>query len=329
MKKVLSYTFVFIMVISFSAFGLSGVGHACDECDPDDGCSIGLPQPTPPAGNQQPTQSPAPTQPPVISPQPTQAPVVTPQPTLPAGNQAQPTPPAGNQAQPTLPAGNQAQPTPPAQNQPTPTPPAQNQGQGSASVTPTVQINDPSLAQWARDGVTRAVAAGVVPQALQSLFGQEITRAEFSALIVAVFEAYTGEEIQQRRTFSDTTDANVEKLAGLGIVNGVGGDRFDPNASLNRQMAAVITVNLFDALEIYLPKESATFADIGVIANWAREAVGQVQAAEIMLGTGDKRFDPLQVFSRQQAIVVLMRLCDFVEPMLGSLEDAIQAANNR
>ena len=55
------------------------------------------------------------------------------------------------------------------------------------------------------------------------------TQAEFYALATALYETGTGSPITQRVTFSDTSDVNVEKIAALEMVNGVGNDRFDPD----------------------------------------------------------------------------------------------------
>jgi len=53
------------------------------------------------------------------------------------------------------------------------------------------------------------------------------TRAEFATIAVVLLEHFTG-PITKRSTFTDTTGINVEKAAYLGIVNGVGNNRFDP-----------------------------------------------------------------------------------------------------
>jgi hypothetical protein len=100
------------------------------------------------------------------------------------------------------------------------------------------------LSGWAAEQVHAAIAMGLVPTNLQSNYQNPITRAEFTALAVALYEIVTGSEITERATFDDTNDLNVQKMGGLGIVSGVGNGYFNPNDTLTREQAAAILVRL-------------------------------------------------------------------------------------
>ena len=179
-----------------------------------------------------------------------------------------------------------------------------------AAGSPAFAANMPS--QWAANHVNAAIAQGLVPASLQSNYTQAATRAEFCALAVAVYEAVKG-EITGRTTFTDTRDVNVEKAASAGIVNGVAPGRFDPAASLTREMAAAMLSNLANAAGQPLPQRSATFADNSSIAPWAFGSVGRVQAAGIMGGVAGNMFVPKQPYTREQSIVTAARLFDFLK----------------
>jgi len=165
-----------------------------------------------------------------------------------------------------------------------------------------------TASSWARDSITEAVALGIVPQALQNNYRNNITRAEFTAIAVLLYETIAGTEITGRVNFNDTTDVNVEKAAYLGIITGTGGNNFSPNMQFNRQQAAVIIVRLAEALNQPLPAATPAFADNSEIASWAREQAGQTQAAGIMEGVGGNRFNPAGTFTREQSIVTMLRL---------------------
>jgi hypothetical protein len=162
---------------------------------------------------------------------------------------------------------------------------------------------------WAVRYVNEAAELGLVPQNLQSAYTQATTRAEFTALAVALYEAVTGREITGRVTFNDTNDVNVEKMAYLGVVMGVGNDRFDPNAQLTREQAAVmiyrLTVNITGRP---LPRISPSFADNANISPWAVSAVGQMQFGGIMGGVGNNQFAPQGDYTREQSITTILRL---------------------
>ena len=163
---------------------------------------------------------------------------------------------------------------------------------------------------WATEYVNTAIELGLVPPELQSAYTQATTRAEFAALVVTLYEVVTGREIAIDRSiaFSDTTDTNVHKAATIGVVMGVGGNRFDPNAELTREQAAVMLARLADAIGEPFPPSDPTFADNAQVSDWAADAVGQMQESGIMGGVGDNRFDPQGAYTREQSIVTILRL---------------------
>lgn len=120
----------------------------------------------------------------------------------------------------------------------------------------------------------------------------------------------TGHVITERQTFSDTNDVNVEKMAGIGVVNGMGNNRFDPNAQLTREQAAVMLARLANAAGNPLEEGDVTYADRAQMSSWAIEAVGMMQAAGIMGGVGNNAFAPRDPYTREQSIVTIMRLYD-------------------
>ena len=190
-----------------------------------------------------------------------------------------------------------------------------NDEEGTPPQPPTPPATVPNLttaSSWARESLTRAFDLGLIPTALQSAYTQATTRAEFAALGVALYETVTGNEITGRATFTDTTDVNVEKLAYLGVIDGVGGGRFAPNNQLTRQQAAVLVARLAEALGHSFEEAAPTFADNASIAPWARAGVGQAQVAGIMGGVGNNMFAPQGSYTREQSIITMLRLFDMV-----------------
>ena len=102
-------------------------------------------------------------------------------------------------------------------------------------------------------------------------------------------------------------------MAALGVVNGVGDNRFDPDGKLNREQAAVMLSRLADAVGKPLPKQAAIFADNNSISSWATEGVGHVEAAGIMSGVGNNTSAPKSPYTREQSIATIMRLYDVVK----------------
>ena len=187
--------------------------------------------------------------------------------------------------------------------------PVQVRGPGNVGFLNLDAHSQPSI--WAVEQVNAAIAAGLVPQDLQSNYLTATTRAEFATLAVRLYENRRG-EIRGRVTFTDTADVNVQKAAYIGVVLGVGNNRFAPNETVTREQAAVMLARLADRIGRPLPHTAPTFADNHLIADWALAATGRVQAVGIMGGVGNNRFAPLDTYTREQSIVTIMRLFDFV-----------------
>ena len=168
---------------------------------------------------------------------------------------------------------------------------------------------------WAQADVAAAVAANLVPEALQAKYTQTITRAEFCALADSLYTAAKGAAapVDAGISFTDTSDPAILRMASAKVVNGVGGGTFNPNGQLTREQAAAMLSRLAEALGKPLTGQSATFADMGSVSAYALDPVGQMQATKIMSGVGDNTFAPQNPYTREQSIVTILRLYNTVK----------------
>ena len=187
------------------------------------------------------------------------------------------------------------------------------EGEPPADPEPDPQPAGDQPSSWAAPQVNEAIAAGIVPEALQGGYTAPITRAEFCALAVELCETVTGEEITQRASFTDTDDLSVQKMAGLGVVLGTGDGTFNPGGQLTREQAATMLSRLSSVMGHPLPAGTADFTDGASIAAWAVEAVGQMQSSGIMGGTGGGAFTPQGTYTREQSILTILRLYELTQ----------------
>jgi len=173
-------------------------------------------------------------------------------------------------------------------------------------------LEDGTHSSWAAADIVIAVDAGLVPIQLQSLYTQATTRAEFAALAVTLYEHFHG-EVEGRSAFDDTDNDYVLRAAYVGLVQGVGNNRFAPDNNLTREQAAVLVTRLANAINAPFPDDAAAFADNASIADWALIAVGRTQAAGIMGGVGNNNFAPQGSYTREQSIITMLRLLQFAE----------------
>lgn len=170
---------------------------------------------------------------------------------------------------------------------------------------------------WARDDVNRAIQLELVPAELQSHYEKGITRGEFVSLIANVLRKVSGKDlkdlISQKENLIDiklidTTDEDILNIAKLGLINGVGNNKFDPDGLITREQAAKILMDTSKLLGLPMENDGGNFADEGAMSEWAREGVYFCYAQGIMKGTGDNNFSPAKEYSREMSIITIMRL---------------------
>jgi len=174
---------------------------------------------------------------------------------------------------------------------------------------PTVAAHSEGPSPWASEQVNAAISANLVPLSLQSEYAQPVTRAEFCVLAATLYESVKG-EIKERKTFVDSNDINVEKMAAVGVVSGIGNDTFAPDVMLTREQAATMLSRLTGAIGLMLFEPLPTFDDNKSISAWASREVGKMQFAGIISGVGNNTFFPKGSYTREQSIVTIKRLYD-------------------
>lgn len=162
---------------------------------------------------------------------------------------------------------------------------------------------------WAMSDVNRAINLGHVPADMATNYTDNITREEFCKLVVPLYEKLKG-SITTFYYFSDTSNSDVSKAAAVGLVNGVGDNLFNPNGQLTRQEAAVILSRLLSVFGKKVVVSTLKYADSVQIADWAITAVFHVSKEGIMNGVDSGNFQPMGIYTREQAIVTLLRIWD-------------------
>ncbi|MBE6909230.1 MAG: S-layer homology domain-containing protein [Ruminococcaceae bacterium] len=186
---------------------------------------------------------------------------------------------------------------------------------------------------WARAEVSGAISAELVPADLQGKYQQAITRGEFCRLVIQLMrQTYAADCVEFFEenggftvSFTDTSDREILAAAQFGIVNGVGGGRFDPDSSIQRQAAATMLKRAANILDL-TPTVALTFYDADQFAPWAAEGILFTSALidpfsrfPVMGGTGNFRtindetvavFSPFDLYTREQAICTMMRIYD-------------------
>lgn len=173
---------------------------------------------------------------------------------------------------------------------------------------------------WAKGDISKAIAKGIVPDDLQSNYTKNITRGEFCRMAVRLIEMKTGKSIDaylaekglsiNSGAFTDTQDKSILAANALNIVTGIGGNKFNPNGEITREQAATMLMRVSASFGYDMSNwgDASFYADSNKFSSWAVDGIAYAANAGIMGGIGDNKFDPQGKYTREQAIVTMLRM---------------------
>lgn len=205
-----------------------------------------------------------------------------------------------------------------------------------ATLTYTVRFFDPNAlsqpSDWAQEEVQQASDLALLPESLTDLWQHPVTRVEYCRLVMQALRTKTGLDnaalqtqysIPEIPVFTDCSDPDVLAAAAIGAVRGLGDGTFRPGRTISRQDAAVMLKQAAEAVGAPLSVEGTLpYLDEADIASYAREAVlwasrqTDLQSGKpVMQGVGQGRFDPLGQYTREQAVLTVLRLFRTGDPV--------------
>ena len=133
-------------------------------------------------------------------------------------------------------------------------------------------------------------------------FGDNITRGQVAKLIYAYLKP--ADELTTQNPFTDIEGHMFEKeilaLNKAGIMNGFGNGKFGPDNVLTREQLAVVLTKAFN----FQATSTTTFKDVDK-NYWATNAISALQENKITTGTGDNKFEPQSLVTREQYALFL------------------------
>ena len=160
--------------------------------------------------------------------------------------------------------------------------------------------------RWAeKNGITHGVAD----------YKASLNREGCSWLIMNFFENSAGEAPIPENPFFDTDLAPVLKAYGLGIINGVDSNHFEPSRPVTRQELCVCLVRLVTAINGKTPENGSLpgFKDDHLIADWARDYISIAYTNHIITGFPDGRINPTGSATIEEALVMLYNAANLID----------------
>lgn len=193
------------------------------------------------------------------------------------------------------------------------------------------------VSSWAKDVVEEAYSSGLIPEKLVGEeLTQKVTRAEFAAISVALYENLTGVTntgVSRINPFNDISDSvyknEIIKAYSLNIVAGTSVTSFAPDTHITREQMAAMLARTYKKAE-YADWSLANdakyaldcsgvklFDDDNQISSYAKEAVYFMAKWNIMQGIDKNTFAPkghaekdeaYGYATREQAIIVAQKI---------------------
>ncbi|MGZ9584388.1 S-layer homology domain-containing protein [Paenibacillus marinisediminis] len=173
-------------------------------------------------------------------------------------------------------------------------------------------VNYSHVSNWAVHEVKRAEKYGLITESIKDNLNSPITREEFAELAARLYEVYMNKPVTPAPagTFIDTNNSEVLKAYKLGIINGIGNNKFEPNGLTNREQVATM---LSRAIQVMAPNADYStagapeFADDDKIAPYFINNVKYMAKHEYVKGM-DGHFDPQGNCTREMAVLIAVRI---------------------
>ena len=181
------------------------------------------------------------------------------------------------------------------------------------------QADGPS--DWAVEEINAAIEAGLVPENLQKNYQNALPRGSVVQMFINLIEKSTGQSIEDfmeakgvkinNNAFTDTNDKAVLAANALGIINGVGNGKFEPDSTLTRAHVAALINRVANLLGISTEGYTHNFTDVS--GHWASPELGWPVYVGGINGVGDNRFEPDEPLTNEHVIAAVYRsLLSFV-----------------
>ena len=102
------------------------------------------------------------------------------------------------------------------------------------------------------------------------------------------------------------SEASVRYVSECGLMQGVGGGRFDPTGAMTRAMVVTVLWRIENSPEA----GASSFSDVPA-GEWYAAPVAWAEATGVVSGVGDGRFDPNGKITREQLATILFRYCNY------------------
>ena len=168
---------------------------------------------------------------------------------------------------------------------------------------------------FSKDDILALYSAGITAGTSKTTFSPNanITRAQFAVMVARALDITSSKEPKFKDVKGKWFAKEVQALSEIGITSGVSETKFNPNAPITRQQAAVMIYRMlqYKGYTNITTAAALNYKDNAKIADYAKEALAELQAQGIMTGSNGK-VNPKANLTRAQMARVLKKSADLV-----------------
>lgn len=163
---------------------------------------------------------------------------------------------------------------------------------------------------WSKKDVNTASDLGLIVDSMKEDISKEISRYEFIKMLMRLDEHIGKHEFSSTYKFSDTDDVDVNNALNLGVIKGGWNNRFNGQSFLTKEAMSTIIYRYLKINDKLSGTETlnSNLVDLSDVSSWAKEAVTSLASRGIIKGDDKGRILPKFNVTREQAIVMVVRL---------------------
>ncbi|MCD8048968.1 MAG: S-layer homology domain-containing protein [Clostridia bacterium] len=167
--------------------------------------------------------------------------------------------------------------------------------------------------EWAEELIDTSAAAFLTAESGEIDYAADITREQFAVMTLYLYNAVSTDGMPQMTVENPFVDCNNPLVAvayGMGLVQGVTENTFEPDASITREALCTMIARLaamWTDTESDLP-ELDDFSDADEVSDWAVDAVKFCVKAGLIQGTDLGEIDPEANCTVEQALIIAKRM---------------------
>lgn len=193
--------------------------------------------------------------------------------------------------------------------------PSAQEGSGTIYDGSDAQAPADAPSPWAAEEVSAAIETGLVPESMQKAYQEDVSRGAVANIIINLIEQASGMSIEslmaekgletEPDAFTDTEEPADLAAHALGVIQGMGDRKFNPEGTLLRAQMAAIICRVANVLGVDTGGYNHSFSDIA--GHWVEAEIGWPVHMKIIRGMSPTEFNPDGNLTTEQAIAIIYR----------------------